>query len=125
MRYVVLTVGFLAALAAGCLLVVAPGAAADGLFVATQDTRVVELYPNRKVGHDTVLHAKAGAGTRLESYLRFQVSGVTGTKLKLYAVESTVDAAEVTPTTGGSTWTEGRASWSNRPQPTGGDLGRT
>lgn len=123
----VLTVGFLAALAVAYLLAVAPGAAATGLFVATQDTRVVELHPNRKVGNDPALHAKAGVGTRLESYLRFQVSGVTGTvtsaKLKLYAVESTVDAAEVTPTTGGSTWAEGQTNWTNRPQPTGGDLG--
>ena len=95
--------------------------------LATQDTRVLEQYPNRKVGTDPALHAKAGAGTRLESYLRFEVSGVAGTvtsaKLKLYATESTADAAEVTPTTGGSTWAEGQTSWSNRPQPTGGDLG--
>ena len=72
----------------------------DGLFVATEDTWVVERYATRKVGNTPVLHAKAGNGTRLESHLRLQVSGVTGAvtgavtsaKLKLRAVESTVDA---------------------------------
>ena len=68
----------------------------DGLFVATEDTWVVERYATRKVGNAPVLHAKAGNGTRLESHLRLQVSGVTGAvtsdKLKLRAVESTVDA---------------------------------
>jgi len=126
LRYATLTVGVLAALVA-FLLAMAPGNATDGIFVATQDTRVVEQYPTRKVGDDPVLHAKARTGTRVESYLHFQVSGITGTvtsaELKLHAVESTVDAAEVTPTTGGSTWAEGQTSWSNRHQPTGGDLG--
>ena len=104
-----------------------PGAAATGLFVATQDTRVVELNPTAKYGTGPTLHAKAGAGARQESYLRFQVSGVTGTvtgaRLKLRTLESTVDAAEFTPTTGGTTWAEGQTSWNNRPQPTGGNLG--
>jgi len=81
-------------------LQVGPVNPGDGLFVATEDTWVVERYATRKVGNTPVLHAKAGNGTRLESHLRLQVSGVTGAvtgavtsaKLKLRAVESTVDA---------------------------------
>ena len=79
----------------------------------------MELYPTNKYGTAPTLHAKAGSGTKQESYLRFRVSGVTGTvtsaTLKLHAVESTADAAEATPTTGGTTWSEGQTSWSNRP----------
>lgn len=127
MKRAILAAGCLAALAALYLWTVVSGDTATGVFVATEDIRVVEKYPNRKVGDDPVLHAKAGAGTRLESYLRFQVSGVSGTvtsaKLKLYPVEPKVDATEVTTTTGGATWGEGLTGWSNRPQPTSGNLG--
>lgn len=38
----------------------------------------MERYATRKVGNAPVLHVKAGNGTRLESHLRLQVSGVTG-----------------------------------------------
>jgi hypothetical protein len=59
----------------------------------------MERYATRKVGNAPVPHAKAGNGTQLDSYLYFQVSGMTGTvtspKVKLHAVASTGTASTI------------------------------
>ena len=58
----------------------------------------------------------------MESFLRFQVAGITGrvtsAKLRLRSTTNTVDGPAVRGTTNG--WSETGLTWSNRPAPTTG-----
>ena len=87
---------------------------------ASADARVEAAYPSKNYGRASALSADASPA--MESYLRFAVSGVSGTvssaKLRLYASNGSVDGPAVYPTT--STWTETGITWKNRPARTGG-----
>ena len=91
-------------------------------FNPVADARVEEANPATNYGTLTRLGTDGDAGLRVESYLRFDVSGISGTvqkaTLRLYAVsDPTVDGPAVYPT--GNDWSETGITWSNRPQATG------
>jgi PKD repeat protein len=103
-----------------------PGTAATSVATLTlnpvADARVEEANPATNFGTLTRLGADGDAGLRIESYLRFDVSGISGTvqsaTLRLYAVsDPTIDGPAVYPT--GNDWSETGITWDNRPAPTG------
>jgi PKD repeat protein len=98
-------------------------------FTPVADARVEEANATTNYGTLTRLTTDGDIGLRIESYLRFDVSGISGTvasaTLRLYVVsDPTVDGPAVYPT--GNDWTETGITWSTRPQTTGratADLG--
>ena len=98
-------------------------------FKPVADARVEEANPLTNYGASTRMGTDGDAGLRIESYLRFDVSGISGTvqsaTLRLYIVsDPTTDGPAVYPT--GSDWTETGITWNARPQATGpatGDVG--
>ena len=92
-------------------------------FAAVADARVRESKPTTNEGKVTGLTTLGGTSD-LESYLRFNVSGVTGNvvsaTLYVYAYDGTVNGPKVYRTF--STWEETTITWSNRPRTTGGAL---
>src|SRR5690606_10786081 len=87
-------------------------------FQAIADARVVESNPNANFGTHTRLTVDDGE----QSYLRFQVSGVSGTvqhaTLRLFTTNGSTDGPEVYGTD--NTWTETGITWNNRPAPNTG-----
>jgi hypothetical protein len=88
-------------------------------FTADADARVEEASALGNFGADD-LGADGGTDPAVESYLRFVVSGVTGSvqsaKLRVYANSDTVDGPAVYTTS--DTWSESGPlgiSWFNRP----------
>jgi PKD repeat protein len=112
---------------------VGPGTAAASTtalaFNPIADARVEEANPSVNYGTLTRLGTDGDAGLRIESYLRFFVSGISGTvqsaTLRLYAVsDPTGDGPAVY--SAGNEWSEIGINWNNRPGPTGAataDLG--
>jgi acid phosphatase type 7 len=91
-------------------------------FNPVADARVEEANPSTNYGLATRLASDGDAGLGIESALRFDVSGISGTvesaKLRLYVVsDSTVDGPAVYPT--GNDWTESGVTWNTRPQSLG------
>jgi chitodextrinase len=86
------------------------------VFPAQADVRVEEANPGSNYGTSN-LRADGGSGSDVESYLRFAVSGVSGTieaaRLRVYAYTNTADGPAVYSTVNG--WSETGISWSNRP----------
>ncbi|WP_395856392.1 DNRLRE domain-containing protein [Cystobacter fuscus] len=84
-------------------------------FVPSADARVEESLPTSNFGGEDDLGADLSP--RLESYLRFSVSGlkgkVTRATLRLYASDGTSDGPRLFRSGGG--WTEGGLTWNNRP----------
>jgi hypothetical protein len=80
------------------------------------DARVAEAAPTTNYG-TSYLRADAGSGVDVESYLRFGLSGISGSvrsaKLRVYAYSATSDGPAVYST--GNAWTEAGITWSNRP----------
>ena len=68
-------------------------------------------------GGQNKLRVDGGADPDIESYLRFNVTGVTGpvvrARLKLSSTTGTIDGPTLRST--GNSWTEGTINWSNRP----------
>lgn len=93
--------------------------------VAAADSRVHEANPNTNYGtYGTVLYVEGGADPDIESYLRFTVTGISGTvtsaKLRVYVTEGTSNGPAVYTTS--NTWTETAITWNNRPARTSGAL---
>jgi glucose/arabinose dehydrogenase/PKD repeat protein len=86
-------------------------------FFPIADTRVDENAPTANFGTSPTLQA-VGGSKRRESYLRFQLAGVSGrivsAKLRL---ASTTDGTQDGPAlyTAADTWSETGLTWSNRP----------
>jgi hypothetical protein len=94
-------------------------------FAAEADADVRESNPTTNFGLATTLLVDSGSGVNVESYLRFTVSGVSGSiqsaKLRLYVDgNGTANGPAVYAT--GNTWTETGLTWNNRPAPTSGVL---
>jgi hypothetical protein len=91
-------------------------------FGAIADARVEQDWPTRNFGAESRLVADTSPGA--ESYLRFNVSEVTGpvtrAVLRLYASDGTTDGPRLYLSGGG--WTEGGLTWNNRPGPSGAPL---
>jgi hypothetical protein len=93
---------------------------------ADADATVAEATPDTNAGTATTL--QAGASPNLESYLRFIPAGLVGTvtsaRLRLWAVDASVDGPALYPTDPG--WTETGITWATKPGRTGSvvaDLG--
>ncbi|HYO56340.1 DUF7594 domain-containing protein [Archangium sp.] len=84
-------------------------------FGASADARVEAASPTRNFGSASSLGADLSPN--VESYLRFHLSGLTGTvtraTLRLYASDGTSDGPRVFLSEGG--WAEGGFTWNNRP----------
>ena len=97
--------------------VAAPAATGALSFTASADARVDESMPTTNFGSREVLRVDGGSGTTQESYLRFDVSGLSGpatsATLLVYATSRTADGPAVFPTT--NTWSETAMTWSNHP----------
>ena len=85
------------------------------------DARVVESNPGANYGSSGSLATDRDPGAERRSYLKFEVSGltgpVTGAKLRLYAKGATADGPELWPVASG--WDEGSVTWNTRPGATG------
>jgi len=87
-------------------------------FVANADAYVEELHPTANNGTTDYLQVESANNRNSESYIRFAVSGVTGSvqsaQLRVY---TTVNSSTNGPAlyTTGNTWTETGITWNNRP----------
>jgi hypothetical protein len=83
---------------------------------AIADARVEENRKNNNFGTDATLSTTLDRKS-IESYLQFQVSGVTGVvksaKLRLWATAASLDGPRVYSTA--SAWTETAITWTNKP----------
>ena len=90
-------------------------------FSAEADSRVEEARPSTNYATGD-LRVDGGSDPDVHSYLRFAVTGITGTvesaKLRVYASTDTVDGPSVYSTT--SNWSETGITWSTRPVRTSG-----
>lgn len=88
------------------------------------DARVYEGSSATNYGTAATLRVDGGVDPDVQSYLRFDVSGINGTvvraTLRLNATSDTVDGPTVAGTSGG--WTESGITWANRPPPSTGVL---
>jgi glucose/arabinose dehydrogenase len=86
-------------------------------FDPVADARVEAATPNTNFGGSNKLRADGGADPNIESYLRFNVTGVSGpvvsARLKLSSTTDTIDGPTVR--SAGNSWSEGTINWSNRP----------
>ena len=91
-------------------------------FVANADAYVEELHPSANNGTTDYLQVESANNRNSESYIRFAVSGVTGSvqsaQLRVY---TTVNSSTNGPAlyTTGNTWPETGITWNNRPGRTG------
>lgn len=85
-------------------------------FVVAADARVQEANPATNYG-TSYLRADGAADPDVESYLRFAVSGLTGSvtaaTLRVFAYSGTSDGPALY--SGSNTWTEAGLTWSTRP----------
>jgi hypothetical protein len=100
-------------------------AASVTTFVTEADARVSEDKPDVKFGtYGTVLYVEGGIDPDHESYLRFTVTGISGTvisaKLRAYVVDRTSNGPAVYTTS--NDWAETGITWNNRPARTSGAL---
>lgn len=81
------------------------------------DARVEQANPGSSYGTSTTLRTDGGSDPDVETYLRFEVTGVTrplqGAKLRLRSATGTVDGPAVRST--GWTGLETALTWNNRP----------
>ena len=87
-------------------------------FTPVADARVQEANGATNYGTSTAVGTDAGPA--VETYLRFDVSGLSGAvqsaRLRLYATNGSADGPHVRKTSNG--WAETTLNWSNRPAPT-------
>jgi glucose/arabinose dehydrogenase/PKD repeat protein len=86
-------------------------------FAPVADARVEEAKKSTNFGAATTLRSAAGSNPDIESYLKFEITGIPGpvrtAKLRLSALSFSFDGPGVR--SAASTWTEPRIKWSNRP----------
>ncbi len=86
-------------------------------FAPTADAYVAEATSSTNFGTSTTLRVDAGTDPDVESYIRFPVTGLTGSiqsaKLRLW-VGSDATANGPAVYTTASTWSEGSITWANR-----------
>lgn len=93
-------------------------------FTPSADATVSEAKAGTNFGSSGSLLVNGGGSSRMKSYLRFTVSGVSGTvqsaKLRVYAYNGTVDGPAVYGNS--SSWSETGITWANAPQATTGKI---
>ena len=86
-------------------------------FAPTADAYVAEATSSTNFGTSTTLRVDAGTDPDVESYIRFPVTGLTGSiqsaKLRLWVGTDTTANGPAVYTTA-STWSEGSITWANR-----------
>jgi PKD repeat protein len=91
------------------------------IFLPVADARANEASANSTAGSDPVLRVRQAAGGSYHTYLRFDLSTLTGgvasARLRLFSTDGSDVAGIVYPTSGG--WTEAGLNWSNKPPPNG------
>jgi 3-phytase len=89
-------------------------------FSPVADARVEEANPNANYGSSNYLATDQEPGAERRSYLKFEVSVITGpvtsAKLRVYARGNTVDGPKVWPVV--TDWEEGSITWNTRPAAT-------
>ena len=97
--------------------VTTPAGGAILTFLPIADARVEEANAGVNFGTSTNIRTDGGSGPDVDTYLTFNVSGVSapvqGAKLRLYAGSGTADGPAVYTTT--PAWTETAITWSARP----------
>ncbi|WP_224362960.1 CBM96 family carbohydrate-binding protein [Hyalangium versicolor] len=87
------------------------------VFTPIADARVEGATPDENYGSSSVL--KVDSSPQYATYLRFELSGLSGTvtsaKLRLYATDATVNGPAVSTTS--SSWQESTLTYSNKPAP--------
>ena len=105
------------AAAAVVMVVALPANAASITFTPVADALVTEVSPTTAFGTSTALRVDGGADPDVQTYLRFTVTGVTGTiqsaSLRLWATSPTANGPSVFTTA--STWSEPAITWANKP----------
>jgi hypothetical protein len=94
-------------------------------FTPAADARVEEEFPTNNYATSSQLEVDGGSDLDSESYLRFTVTGVSGTvQHALLRVYSTTNDSDNGPAvyTADNTWTETGITWNNRPARTSGPL---
>jgi chitodextrinase len=105
-------------------VVATPAHAATTPFAPTMDARVKEATPTTNYGTGTTLQVDAGSGVRVNTYLRFNVTGLSGTvqsaTLRLMSnSDGTSFAPSVYAVAPSPTWNETEITWANQPGSTG------
>jgi len=95
------------------------------MFPSEADGQVSEANPSTNYGNATYLQVDGAADPEVESFIRFTVTGVSGTvqsaKLRVYdSTNATNNGPAVYAT--GTTWTESALTWKSRPTRTSGEL---
>jgi hypothetical protein len=98
------------------------GGAGGATVAPDADARVVQGSPNTNFGAQSAL--EADNSPVVESYLRFNVSGLTGTvtraRLRLYATDPTGNGPALYRADPNALWTETGITWNNKPARVGG-----
>ena len=93
-------------------------------FIANADSYVNQTNVNSNYGTSVQLWMDGDTGASYETYLKFSVSGITGSiqsaTLRVYSTSSTVDGPTVYATT--NDWTETGITWNMRPARTSSEL---
>ncbi len=94
-------------------------------FIAEADAQVSEANPNTNYGNSTYLQVDAGTDPKVESFIRFSVTGVAGNiqnaKLRVYDSTNASNNGPAVYATDTS-WTESALTWKSRPVRTSGEL---
>jgi parallel beta-helix repeat protein len=92
--------------------------------VANADSYISQTVPNSNYGTNVQLWMDGDTGANYEAYLKFALSGTTGTIqsaiLRVYSTSSTVDGPTVYATT--NNWTETGITWNTQPARTSSGL---
>ena len=98
-------------------------------FTPSADARVTSTAPNTNYATGTTLRAgqaTTSSAASYRSYLKFDVSGITGpiraAKLRLYVKDASADGGSLYAAPTG--WAESTITWNNAPAITGSPLGR-
>jgi chitodextrinase len=101
------------------------GGSTTATFAPTSDARVEQATPTANFGTSSTLSADQSSTAQIESYLMFNVTGLTGpvtsAKLRVWTTTGSTSPSTNGPAVSGvadSSWTEAGLTWNNRP--TGG-----
>lgn len=88
------------------------------VFVTEADARVQQSNPDQNYGEGTTLRADGAGDAEIESFIRFNVTGVSepiqGARLRLYVNDNGTDDGPAVYATDTS-WAESEITWNNRP----------
>ncbi len=90
-------------------------------FLPSADARVNEASPSSNAGADPVLRVRQASGGSYHTYLRFDLSALSGSvvsaRLRLFSSDGSDVAGRVFPTSGA--WAESTLTWANKPATSG------